>query len=223
MFIAMNTVALLFISCAYWRMHRAVRSSGLSLRSTQDRHDQALAQRFFIIVATDCLCWIPVIGVKLAALAGMSFSKLNTFSLRNRKQQVTQQAALQSDRQVDVVSSVGHRDTAVSNWSLYLFSMEINYMFVNYTEARSINHSWHGKAMSMFVALRIQHAMRVRRILSSSVACPALKYFSTLLIEGTIFAGRMGKLLNTKCPFLILCTTFVWNIFIVRRTEREMV
>jgi hypothetical protein len=115
MFIAMNTVALLFISCAYWRMHRAVRSSGLSLRSTQDRHDQALAQRFFIIVATDCLCWIPVIGVKLAALAGMSFSKLNTFSLRNRKQQVTQQAALQSDRQVDVVSSVGHRDTAVSN------------------------------------------------------------------------------------------------------------
>lgn len=71
MFIALNTVALLFISCAYWRMHRAVRSSGLSLRSTQDRHDQALAQRFCIIVATDCLCWIPVIGVKLAALAGM--------------------------------------------------------------------------------------------------------------------------------------------------------
>jgi hypothetical protein len=71
MFIALNTVALLFISCAYWRMHRAVRSSGLSLRSTQDRHDQALAHRFFIIVATDCLCWIPVIGVKLAALAGM--------------------------------------------------------------------------------------------------------------------------------------------------------
>ena len=70
MFIALNTVALLFISCAYWRMHRAVRSSGLSLRSTQDRHDQALAQRFCIIVATDCLCWIPVIGVKLAALAG---------------------------------------------------------------------------------------------------------------------------------------------------------
>jgi hypothetical protein len=70
MFIALNTAALVFISCAYWRMHRAVRASGLSLRSTQDRHDQALAQRFFVIVATDCMCWIPVIGVKLAALAG---------------------------------------------------------------------------------------------------------------------------------------------------------
>jgi hypothetical protein len=71
MFIVLNTLALLFISCAYWRMHRIVRSSGLSLRSTQERQDHALAQRFVIIVATDCFCWIPVIGVKLAALAGM--------------------------------------------------------------------------------------------------------------------------------------------------------
>ncbi|XP_069683145.1 relaxin receptor 1-like [Periplaneta americana] len=70
MFIALNTVALLFISFAYWRMLRVVRSSGLSLRSTQERQDKAVAQRFVIIVATDCLCWIPIIGVKLAALAG---------------------------------------------------------------------------------------------------------------------------------------------------------
>lgn len=70
MFIVLNTMALVFISCSYWRMLRAVRSSGLSLRSTQERQDHALAQRFVVIVATDCLCWIPVIGVKLAALAG---------------------------------------------------------------------------------------------------------------------------------------------------------
>jgi hypothetical protein len=70
MFIVVNTVALVFISCSYWRMLRVVRSSGLSLRSTQERQDHALAQRFLVIVATDCLCWIPVIGVKLAALAG---------------------------------------------------------------------------------------------------------------------------------------------------------
>jgi hypothetical protein len=70
MFIVLNTLALVFIGCSYWRMLRAVRSSGLSLRSTQERQDHALAQRFVVIVATDCLCWIPVIGVKLAALAG---------------------------------------------------------------------------------------------------------------------------------------------------------
>jgi hypothetical protein len=70
MFIVLNTVALVFIGCSYWRMLRAVRSSGLSLRSTQERQDHALAQRFVVIVATDCLCWIPVIGVKVAALAG---------------------------------------------------------------------------------------------------------------------------------------------------------
>jgi hypothetical protein len=70
MFIVLNTVALVFISCSYWRMLRVVRSSGLSLRSTQERQDHALAQRFVVIVATDCLCWIPVIGVKSAALAG---------------------------------------------------------------------------------------------------------------------------------------------------------
>jgi hypothetical protein len=70
MFIVLNTLALLFISCAYWRMHHVVRTSRLPLRSTQQRQDHALAQRFVVIVATDCLCWIPVIGVKLAALAG---------------------------------------------------------------------------------------------------------------------------------------------------------
>jgi len=32
----------------------------------------------------------------------------------------------------------------------------------------------------MFVALGIQHAMRKRRIILSSVACPDVLYFSTL-------------------------------------------
>jgi hypothetical protein len=43
------------------------------------------------------------------------------------------------------------------------------------------------------VALLIQHAMRMRRIILSSVACPAVQYFST-----TIF-GR--TLLNMNCVF----------------------
>jgi hypothetical protein len=53
------------------------------------------------------------------------------------------------------------------------------------TQARSCNHCCSGKVISitycecMFVALVIQHAMRVCRIILSSVECPALQYFST--------------------------------------------
>jgi len=38
----------------------------------------------------------------------------------------------------------------------------------------------------LFVILGIQHAMRMRRIILSSVACPAVLYISTYLINGTI-------------------------------------
>ena len=53
-------------------------------------------------------------------------------------------------------------------------------------EVRSCNNCCSGKAVSIaysecvFLALGIQHAMRMRRIILSSVACPALRYFSKL-------------------------------------------
>jgi len=53
-------------------------------------------------------------------------------------------------------------------------------------EARSCNHCCHVKAIIItyyefvFVALGIQHAMSMRRIILSSVACLAIKHFSTL-------------------------------------------
>jgi hypothetical protein len=53
-------------------------------------------------------------------------------------------------------------------------------------EALSCNHCCRGKAISITycecvsVVLVIQHAMRMRLIILSSVACLALKYFSTL-------------------------------------------
>jgi len=51
----------------------------------------------------------------------------------------------------------------------------------------------------VFVALVIQHAMHIRRIMLSSVDCPALQYFFPhYLINGKIFEK---KLLKTKCVF----------------------
>jgi hypothetical protein len=51
-------------------------------------------------------------------------------------------------------------------------------------DARSRNHCGIGKAvlhiLSVSVASVIQHAMRMRRIILSSVACLAVPYFSTL-------------------------------------------
>jgi hypothetical protein len=90
-------------------------------------------------------------------------------------------------------------------------------------EARSRNHCCRGKAISITysewvsVALVIQHAKRMRRIILSSVACPALQNFSTLSHKRHDFRK---KLLNTTCVFWFslqrLCETSV----ILRRIHR---
>jgi hypothetical protein len=78
-------------------------------------------------------------------------------------------------------------------------------------EVRSLNHCCRGKAISITycecvsVALVIQHAKRMRRIILSSVACSTLPYFSTLSHERQIF-GK--KFLDIKFVF-IFSTTFV--------------
>nr|CAH7712264.1 unnamed protein product [Callosobruchus chinensis] len=71
MFILINTLALIFICYAYLRMINEIKASGVACRSTRQSQDRdKVAQRFGIIVLTDCLCWVPVIAVKLIALAG---------------------------------------------------------------------------------------------------------------------------------------------------------
>ena len=77
-------------------------------------------------------------------------------------------------------------------------------------EARSRNHCCSGKAISIkysvcvcvcvFVALVTQHAMRMRRIIFSSVACPDLLYFSLLSHKSHDYRERK-KILNIKCGF----------------------
>lgn len=53
-------------------MINEIKASGVACRSTQHSQERdKVAQRFGIIVFTDCLCWVPVIIVKLIALSGV--------------------------------------------------------------------------------------------------------------------------------------------------------
>ena len=82
-------------------------------------------------------------------------------------------------------------------------------------EARSRKHCCSRKAIRntysecVFVALVIQHAKRVRRILLSFVACLVLPYFSRLFHKRHNFRE---KVIEHKTCVLIICTISAWNI-----------
>ena len=69
-FVVFNLVAFMFISYAYLMMFVTIRKSNLAMRSTKKNQDWALVKRFTLIVATDLLCWMPIIVVKFIALGG---------------------------------------------------------------------------------------------------------------------------------------------------------
>lgn len=82
MFIFVNALALSFICYAYLRMINEIRASGVACRSTQQSQERDnVAQRFAIIVFTDCACRVPVIIIKLTALAGMLKSYLYRWAI----------------------------------------------------------------------------------------------------------------------------------------------
>jgi hypothetical protein len=82
-------------------------------------------------------------------------------------------------------------------------------------EARSRNHFCRGKAMSITnyecvsVALVIQHAKLMHRIILSSVACVGLTEFSTLSHKSYDYRKKVTE---HKMCVLIYSTNFIWNI-----------
>jgi len=62
----------------------------------------------------------------------------------------------------------------------------------------------------MSVALVIQDAMRMCRIILLYVACLTVQYFSTLSHKRHDLRGR-GGIIELKMCVVIFCTTFVWK------------
>ena len=82
---------------------------------------------------------------------------------------------------------------------------DIHFNKKSYNEERSQNHRCRGKSISIkysqcvSVALITRQETRMRRIILSSVACPAVQYFSKLFHTRHNFPPK--KLLNIKCAY----------------------
>ena len=72
----------------------------------------------------------------------------------------------------------------------------------------------------MSAALVIQHALRMRRIILSSVACPVIQYFSPLSDKWHDF--RKKNIEHEMCV-LISSTTLYETFLILRIIERDMI
>ncbi|KAK3773361.1 hypothetical protein RRG08_023241 [Elysia crispata] len=74
LFLGLNLGSFAFIAYAYVAMFYSIHMSALPLRTSRDSKERCLAKRFFFIVITNFLCWIPIIIIKIVALAGVSIS-----------------------------------------------------------------------------------------------------------------------------------------------------
>ncbi|XP_064489442.1 relaxin receptor 1-like isoform X7 [Ornithodoros turicata] len=75
MFCTVNSISFTFITYAYFTMFFAITDSRIGLRSTQQQQDCIIAKRFAFIVGTNFFCWMPIVIMKIAAIAGMPISE----------------------------------------------------------------------------------------------------------------------------------------------------
>nr|XP_046918809.1 relaxin receptor 2-like [Dermatophagoides farinae] len=74
LFCGVNSIVFLFIMHAYMKMSMAIMNSAIGLRTTQ-QHDRNIAKRCAFIVATDGICWLPIVLIKLAAISGIPINQ----------------------------------------------------------------------------------------------------------------------------------------------------
>jgi len=92
-------------------------------------------------------------------------------------------------------------------------------------KVRSCNHFWHGRIISIkysecvFVALVIQHAIRMRHIFIFGLS-GSTTFFPHYLTNCTILEK---KLLNIKCVFWFSLQTLFEKFLIPRRGERDVI
>jgi hypothetical protein len=85
-----------------------------------------------------------------------------------------------------------------------------------YTEARSRNYNCRGKTISIryyecvSVALVIQHAKRMQRVILSSVACQTLLYFSTLSHKRRDFLEGKKVTEHKMCVVIFSTNSVFW-------------
>lgn len=75
-YLGINFAAVLIIICLYVRMYARIMQARQQACpfGAMKREDAILATRFFFIVITDCVCWIPIVIIKIMALADVSIS-----------------------------------------------------------------------------------------------------------------------------------------------------
>lgn len=72
-FIGLNLCAMIVIAVSYLGMFVSVVRTRQQANSCLKR-DMSFAKRFFLIVITDAVCWIPVVVIKLLALSNVYLS-----------------------------------------------------------------------------------------------------------------------------------------------------
>ena len=70
MFVGINGTSFLAIVLMYVWMFKTVEKTRAAARSTQMKKDLVMARRMILIVATDALCWVPIIGLAFYCLVG---------------------------------------------------------------------------------------------------------------------------------------------------------
>lgn len=79
-FIGINLTAVLLIITLYYKMFLCIKSDRKYTRPAlpmdmKKKEDAILAFRFFAIVLTDCLCWLPIVTIKIIAFTPINISR----------------------------------------------------------------------------------------------------------------------------------------------------